>query len=314
MSFSAEVKEELLGHLSGARHCQLAGLAAIVSAIGHIEQGDDGKMRLYMRSDNISLIRKFFTILRKAFKIENDILASNIQIHVSGRLYKLVMDNDEDIRNLLLAIHMLDSEGNPIKPEDGIDTLITKNACCKRAFLRESFIAVGSMSDPNKSYHLEYVCDSQKQADQIKEMIESFDIEAKIIQRKKYHVVYIKEGSEIVDLLNIMEAPLSLMNMENMRIVKEVRNSINRRVNCEAANITKTVNAASKQTEDILYIQQHYGFNNLPQGLREIAEVRLEHPDATLQELGQYLDPPVGKSGANHRLKKLHELADRIRS
>jgi len=314
MSFSAEVKEELLGHVANARHCQLAELAAIVSANGYIDRVDDGKFRLYMQSDNVQLIRKFFTILKKAFKIENDISANESQLHNGGRLYNLVMDNDENIKGLLLAIHMIDTDGNIRKPDDGIDTLITKNACCKRAFLRDTFICIGSMSDPNKSYHLEFVCDSLIQATQIQEMIESFDIEAKIIQRKKYHVVYIKEGAEIVDLLNIMEAPVSLMNMENMRIVKEVRNSINRRVNCEAANITKTVNAASKQTEDILYIQEHYGLKNLPQGLREIAEVRLEYPDATLQELGQYLDPPVGKSGANHRLKKLHELADRIRS
>ena len=123
-----------------------------------------------------------------------------------------------------------------------------------------------------------------------------------------------KEGSEIVDLLNVMEAHVSLMNFENLRIYKEMRNSVNRRVNCEAANITKTVNAATKQTEDIIYIQKHYGFNNLQDNLRQMAEVRLQYPEATLQELGQFLNPPVGKSGVNHRLRKLSELADRIRS
>lgn len=314
MSFSAEVKEELLGHISSARHCQLAEIAAIISGNGYVEQTDDGKLRLYMQADNVQLIRKFFTILKKAFKIENDILDNESHLHVGGRAYQLVMDNDASIRTVLMGVHMLNADNSLRDRQEGIDTLLTKSACCKRAFLRDSFICAGSMSDPNKSYHMEFVCDCLMQATQIQEMIESFEIEAKIIQRKKYHVVYIKEGAEIVDLLNIMEAPLSLMNMENMRIVKEVRNSINRRVNCEAANITKTVNAASKQTEDIMYIQEHYGFKNLPQSLREIAEARLEHPDATLQELGQYLDPPVGKSGANHRLKKLHELADRIRS
>ena len=147
----------------------------------------------------------------------------------------------------------------------------------------------------------------------LKEMIESFDIKAMIVSRKKYYVLYIKEGSGIVDLLNIMEAPVSLMNLENLRIVKEMRNSINRRVNCEVANITKTVNAATKQIEDITYLRDHYGFENLHVNLREMAEVRLEHPDATLMELGQFLDPPVGKSGVNHRLRKLSELADKIK-
>ena len=111
-----------------------------------------------------------------------------------------------------------------------------------------------------------------------------------------------------------MEAHVSLMNFENLRIYKEMRNSVNRRVNCEAANITKTVNAATKQTEDIIYIRKHYGFNNLQDNLRQMAEVRLQYPEATLQELGQFLDPQVGKSGVNHRLRKLSELADRIRS
>ena len=135
-----------------------------------------------------------------------------------------------------------------------------------------------------------------------------------MVIRKKYYVVYLKEGEEIVDLLNIMEAHISLMELENLRIYKDMRNSVNRRVNCEAANITKTVNAASRQTKDIQYIQQHYGFNRLSEGMRQMAEVRLEHPDATLAELGAFLDPPVGKSGVNHRLRKLSELADRLRT
>lgn len=174
-------------------------------------------------------------------------------------------------------------------------------------------MCIGSMSDPEKSYHLEFVCDNEPQALQLQEVIKSFDIDAKIVLRKKYFVVYLKEGSAIVDLLGVMEAHISLMNFENFRIVKEVRNSINRRVNCETANITKTVNAANKQMDDILLIRDRYGFVNLPDNLREIAEVRLEYPEATLKELGEYMDPPVGKSGVNHRLRKLSELAEKLR-
>lgn len=174
-------------------------------------------------------------------------------------------------------------------------------------------MCIGSMSDPEKSYHLEFVCAYRESAEQLRQMIHGFDVEAKIVIRKKYYVVYLKEGAGIVDLLNIMEAHVSLMNFENYRIVKEMRNSINRKVNCETANITKTVNASSKQTEDILLIREHYGFQNLPDSLRETAEIRLQYPDATLKELGQNLTPPVGKSGMNHRLRKLSEIADRIR-
>ena len=140
-----------------------------------------------------------------------------------------------------------------------------------------------------------------------------FDIPAKIALRKKYYVVYIKEGSAICDMLNIIGAHVSLMDFENYRIVKEVRNSVNRKVNCETANIAKTVNAAAGQVRDIMLIQQTRGLGNLPKNLREMAELRLEHQEATLQELGELLKPPVGKSGVNHRLRKLSEIAESMR-
>ena len=149
-----------------------------------------------------------------------------------------------------------------------------------------------------KSYHLEFVCSREESAEQIRDILLGFSIEAKIIIRKKYYVVYIKEGAGIVDALNVMEAHVLLMEFENLRIVKEVRNSVNRRVNCETANISKTVNAASKQMEDIMLIQEQMGLDSLPVALAEMAEVRLLYPEATLNELGQYLNPPVGKSGS----------------
>ena len=174
-------------------------------------------------------------------------------------------------------------------------------------------MASGSMSHPEKSYHIEFVCAARVQAEQIREMMHSFDLEAKVILRKKSYVVYIKEGSQIVDLLNVMEAPISLMEMENVRILKEMRNSVNRKVNCETANINKTVSAASKQSEDIRLIQKNMGLDNLPEGLQEIAELRLAYPDASLKELGDLLSEPLGKSGVNHRLRKLSAIAEDLK-
>ena len=141
----------------------------------------------------------------------------------------------------------------------------------------------------------------------------AFEVEAKTVLRKRYHVVYIKEGSQIVDMLGIMEAHVALMNLENVRILKEMRGTVNRKVNCETANINKTVSAAVEQINDILYIRDQAGFDRLPAGLKEIALARLEQPDATLKELGDSLDPPVGKSGVNHRLRKLREIATQLR-
>ena len=150
-------------------------------------------------------------------------------------------------------------------------------------------------------------------AEQLKELIRSFEIDAKIVQRKKYYVVYVKEGSMIVDTLNVMEAYVSLMNLENIRILKEMRNSVNRKVNCETANINKTVSAAVKQVADIEYIRDHAGLDSLPDGLCEMAQIRLEYPDASLKELGMLLSPQVGKSGVNHRLRKISNIASELR-
>ena len=126
-------------------------------------------------------------------------------------------------------------------------------------------------------------------------------------------MVYIKEGNQIVDILNVMEAPVSLMEFENIRILREMRGNVNRQVNCETANINKTVSAAVKQVEDITYLRDTIGFEKLSEGLEEIALARLSHPEASLKELGELLSPPVGKSGVNHRLRKLSELAEKVR-
>lgn len=182
-----------------------------------------------------------------------------------------------------------------------------------RAFLRDAFLEAGSMSNPEKGYHLEFVCEDESRAQRLIDTMQKYEITAKTVKRKRYTIVYIKESEDIVRLLNVMGAHNCLMNLENLRILKDMRNSINRQVNCETANISKTVSAANKQIEDIQYIKDHYGFDNLSENLRQMAQIRLEYPDSTLKELGGFLVPSVGKSGVNHRLRKLSELADRIR-
>ena len=197
---------------------------------------------------------------------------------------------------------------------EAIQDLYLEKTCCKRAFIRGAFLASGSMSDPNKAYHFEIVCKTIEQAQRLQELMAEFETEPKIVERKGHYVVYLKDGSQIVDMLNVMEAYVSLMNLENVRILKEISNSVNRKVNCETANINKTVSAAVKQVSDIELIRDRIGFDNLPVQLREIAQIRLEHRDAPLKDLGQYLDPPVGKSGINHRLRKLAAIATDLRN
>ena len=313
MSFSSEVKEELAKQISGSRHCQLAELAAIICFLGRVETDAQSGLRLCLQTENAAVIRKGFTLLEKTFNIDTGV--SRIPYEEGkGHTYVTLVKGQDEVDKILQAVKMNDEVGIQDAFHNGVNPLIIKNGCCKRTFLRGAFLCIGSMSDPEKSYHLEFVCNFEECAKQLRQLIQGFGVEAKIVSRKKYYVVYLKEGAGIVDLLNVMEAHVSLMNFENYRIVKEMRNSINRKVNCETANITKTVNASSKQIEDILLIRERYGFQNLPENLREAAEIRLEYPDATLKELGQCLTPPVGKSGMNHRLRKLSEIADRLRN
>lgn len=286
MSFSTNVKEELEAVLSTSRHCQIAELAAIIHF--GCEIGENGE-EIKLITENPLVTRKYFTLLKKTFIINGT------------------------IDKVLQAVKILDEHGRIHPLAEEIDPVLLKNSCCRRAFLRGAFLCLGSMSDPRKGYHLEFVCEHESWALQIRQAAAGFDIETRIIRRKKYFVVYIKEGAGIVDLLNVMGAHRALMQFESLRVEKEVRNSINRQVNCEAANITKTVHAASKQIEDIEYLKKYYGLSNLPDGLREAAEVRLEHPESSLAELGGYLNPPVGKSGVNHRLRKLGELVEKIK-
>ena len=194
-----------------------------------------------------------------------------------------------------------------------IDNMLIERGCCKQAFLRGDFLAAGSVTDPEKGYHLEIVCDTERQSEILVSIITSFNIIPKTITRKKYYVVYIKDGTGIVDLLNVMGAHMSLMEMENVRILKDFRNTYNRKVNCEVANLNKTVSAAVKQIDDIEYIINNKGLNSLPEGLRKLAELRIEYEQASLKELGDMMNPPLGKSGVNHRLRKISEIADELR-
>ncbi len=183
----------------------------------------------------------------------------------------------------------------------------------KRDLLRSFFIEKGSVSDPERFYHMEFVCASEEEAQELRALIAEYGIDARPAVRNKHTIVYIKDSEAIFDMLNILGAHRSLMEFENVRILKEMREDVQRKVNCETANINKTVSAAVRQIEDISYIRDRIGLDNLPEGLSSVARLRLEMPDSTLKELGELLDPPVSKSGVNHRLKRLSDIAEKLR-
>nr|MCR5387982.1 DNA-binding protein WhiA [Lachnospiraceae bacterium] len=184
--------------------------------------------------------------------------------------------------------------------------------CCKRAFLKGAFLVSGSVNNPEKSYHFEIVCKTKERAALLQDILNEFDLDAKTASRGNKILVYLKEGDKIADALGYMGADLSMLSMENTRILKEMRGNVNRVVNCETANIAKVVNASLRQVEDIHFIEEHGGLSQLPDSLRLMAEARLEYPDASLIELGEKLNPPVGKSGVNHRLRRISELAEKL--
>ena len=291
MSFSGKIKEELAQHYAKARHCNLAELSALVHMSGSFEKDGYGRCILKLHTENDGVARKCFTLLGKTFNISTDIAIRRNTAKGSCSYY--IRAKGEE----LLAV----------------ENVIVQAVCCKRAYIGGAFIASGSMSDPDKSYHFEIVCGTLKQAEYLRNMINSFEMDAKIVKRKKSYVVYLKEGSQIVDILNIMEAHVALLELENVRIMKEMRNTVNRKVNCETANINKTVSASVRQMEDIIYIRDNIGFDKLPDGLKDVALTRLTYPDATLKELGGLLENPIGKSGVNHRLRKLSEIAEKLR-
>ena len=292
MSFSSEIKKELAERIGTGRHCQLAELSAVISFTGNISLWG-GSLQLKADTENEMLKKKYRLLLSQLFQIKES---------------KEVICG-EDVLKVLESIKMWDKKNDCFGNAETVDGLLIQQSCCKRAFIRGAFLASGSISNPSKAYHFEIVCRTVPQAMQLRNTINRFNMDAKIVARKKNQVVYVKEGANIVDLLNIMEAHEALMNLENVRIVKEMRNSVNRQVNCETANISKTVNAAVRQIEDIRYIQSKKGLESLPDNLKEIAVLRLEYPDAPLKELGTYLNPPVGKSGVNHRLRRISEIA-----
>ncbi|HAG70099.1 MAG TPA: DNA-binding protein WhiA [Lachnospiraceae bacterium] len=288
MSFSHGVKEELYKHFGQARHCMLAELSALVTFSGDIDE-------LFVISENEMFVRKCFTLLEKTFNITGCTLT---EAGKSGRKHFLTGPDEAGV-------------GERLKSALKSETL-TERSCCKRAYLRGAFLASGSVSDPGKSYHMEIVAGRIEEAEELVKLFAAFEVPAKITGRKNNQVVYIKDGERIADALNVMEAGISFMDYENVRIYKGVMNSVNRRVNCETANIGKTVSAAVRQIEAIEYATGLPEYEALPEPVKEIARLRLRYPEVSLKELGEMCEPRIGKSGVNHRLRKIIELADDV--
>ena len=304
VSFARQVKEEVVFNDFDIC-CQKAILSAIIKVNGTLSLSNQGLL-LTIRTENAKIASKVHKMLKEVYHPHIEFLVSRKMKLQKNNVYILKVSK---AREILDDLGLMNGLGFHTLP----DKKIIQKECCKRAFLRGTFLAAGSISDPEKGYHLEIVCSTMERAEQIQSIMKEFELDARIVTRKKNQVVYLKEGSQIVDFLGVVEAGSALMNLENIRIRKEISNNINRKVNCETANIGKTVSAAVKQIEDIRYIETHVGFSQLTEELEETAVCRLRYPEATLKELGEMMNPPVGKSGVNHRLRKLGRIADELR-
>lgn len=308
MSFSMTVKAEIIKEVPKARHCQMAQLAAIVSFLCKLETKGN-ELVLQLETENLFAANNYTTLLRKLFGIRDEIEKNWSRNSRNMQNYVAKIQNQESIHQILQGIKNQAATSIDMV----VDGLVIQKSCCKRAFIKGAFLCAGSLSAPEKPYHYEIVCTSIEQAKKTQEILISFELSPKIVARKKYYVVYLKEGNQIAYALNLMGAHVALMEMENVRILKEIAGNVNRANNCDVANLNKLVSASTGQIEDIKLLISHNVLDELEDSLIEIARVRLENPYLSLAQLGELLDPPIGKSGVNHRLRKINKIADEYR-
>lgn len=308
MSFSSEIKDEIIRLNDEKRCCRKAEIAGILRTGLMLKKYRESSSLIFI-TEHASLSRYIFTNIKSQIKAGPNIFGektTRFKKHVVYRLNFNKMLNMDDLNLFLQSI------GVQVNLNEGrivYNNYEISERCCMRAYIRGGFLAVGSITSPEKAYHLELSFTDKNIALEYMEFMKEFDLKPKHLSRKGYEIVYLKEGQDIVDFLNVIGAHQGLMEMENIRILKDMRNQVNRIVNCETANLGKIVNASLKQVDFIKHLDNTTGIENLPAGLKEIARLRLEFPEASLTELGNMLTPPLGKSGVNHRLRKLEKIA-----
>jgi DNA-binding protein WhiA len=312
MSFATSVKDDLSRVISQKRCCRQAELAACLRWAGNINIGPAQSLSLTLSTQHAGAARKIFTLCKDLFNLKVEMMVYRKNRFKRNQVYSIHILPQKGISKLLELLGVMDK--NDIWRLDfpgPPDLRIIKKNCCHRAYLRGAFLVAGSINDPGGEYHLEIICNDRQQALLLQELMSEFEIKGKIISRKQQYIIYLKESDKIIDLLNIMGSHRSLLEFENTRIVKGMRNQVNRIVNCETANLNKTINAGLRQAEDIQLIADKIGLEKLPHQLREVAQLRLSYPEKSLTELTELIR--LGRSGINHRLRRLSEIAANIR-
>lgn len=301
MSFASNIKQHLCAIVPDMPCCQAAQLCALICFSGVI----NAQKKLKIKTENKGVAEHAKLLLSQIISPDD---FSHTQPKSESGIHTIMISNQDSLAALSDAL-MLSQNGDthlyPFKT-------IYSAACCKTAFLRGAFLGGGSISDPSKNYHAEFVTKTAKLADMLFELLLSEQISAKITVRKNSFVVYIKDSEAIASLLGLMGAAMSMMDFYNIKIEREVRNNVNRQVNCDNANLDKITAAAGKQLDAIRKIEATIGFDSLQPTLAEIATLRIQNPEMSLKELGTLLNPPIGKSGVNHRLERICEIAENL--
>ncbi|QJW47405.1 DNA-binding protein WhiA [bacterium BFN5] len=304
-SYSTDVKNEL-ARVTGDNHCcHVAELASLMRMGGTMLIGGNKNLGINFTTENAAIARKVLTLIKSGFKLKTEVMVTRGRRLKKNNSYLIKVVPSPVVAELLNALGIIRDDNL----NAGRDSGILRKACCRRSYLRGAFLGGGSVNKPEGEYHLELVTGNHDFAKMLVSIMKNFDLPVRQTDRKNDVVVYLKDGDAITSFLRIIGAGNALMAFENVRVVKDMRNQVNRLVNCETANLQKTVNAAFRQVERIKLIDRVIGLAKLPPNLQEVARLRLEHPEAALQELVDALGGQVGKSGINHRLRKLEQIA-----
>lgn len=314
MSFSSVAKDELIRLPMGKSCCILSELSALTQTSGSLALRGLGRVQVTYRVENAALARRIFLLLRTQLNITAKLHFVQ-HARLGGRRSCVLTLGDQDSQTLLIALHMMerDEEGHISLKRTAPRHPMTRQ-CCRRAFLRGSFLGCGSMNNPEKSYHFEWVAEDQSLRQTLAKLLDKCGLPVHEHVRKGQNVMYLKGAQQIADMLALMGASQAVLELENIRIKKQMRAEANRASNCDEHNSERMLNAADEQIEAIKLISIQRGLFTLPPGLQEMARLRLEHTSLSLNELGQLMDPPVGKSGVNHRMRRLMDIAKEIRA
>ncbi|MEW9675921.1 DNA-binding protein WhiA [Lentibacillus sp. L22] len=309
MSFASEIKKELTS-IEVDECCKTAELAALIRMNGAISLSRQAYL-LDVQTENAAIARRIYTLIKSSYPLPVELLVRKKMKLKKNNVY--IVRLKKDVRKLLVDLDILEEPYTFVRT---ISNQFLNQTCCQRAYLRGAFLAGGSINNPEtSSYHLEIFNFYQEHNDALCDLLNSFDLKARKLERKNGYITYIKEAEKITEFLNLIGAHNALFKFEDVRIVRDMRNSVNRLVNCETANLNKTIGAAFRQIENIKFIEQTVGLDALPEKLREIAILRIQYEDVSLKELGELVKGgKISKSGVNHRLKKIDEFADKLRN